>query len=396
MGGRMANKDQQASILDSVVSYRKHLVDLRERILADAVMIGEIPSPTFQEDQIVEFMRNRFTEEGLDQISVDEVKNATAIISGSSGKQNILVAAHTDRLWNRSIEHAITVTADSLIGPGIADNGLGVAALTTLPSLLDAVGVKLKANLILLGASRSMGRGDLEGLRFFTRNAKVPIGAAVCIEGVQLGRLSYSSLGMNRCEITVDTPEEHHWESWSLSGAIIALNQIVQRILAIETPEMPKTSIILGSIQSGNSYNVPPTQALLRFEVRSEEPGMVTRIREQIQEIIAQAIAENQIHARLEVIASRRPGSIGFSHPYVRGVRDIMKRLKIEPQVAPSTSELSVLLENGIPSLTLGITEGDNKHQIDESIRIAPIFSGLAQMIATLQTIDLQLHHEQD
>jgi len=199
---------------------------------------------------------------------------------------------------------------------------------------------------------------------------------------------------MNRCEISVTTPEERNWESWSLSGAIIALNQIVQRILAIETPEAPKTSIILGSLSSGSSYNVPPTQALLRFEVRSEEPGMVTRIREQIEEIIAQSVAENRIQADLEVIASRRPGSIGFSHPYVRSVREIMKRLGLEPQVAPSTSELSVLLEKGIPSLTLGITEGDNKHQVDETIRIDPIFSGLAQMIGLLQTIDLHLNDE--
>jgi len=390
----MTLEEKQASILDTILDYRSNLMGMRERLLADAVMIGEIPSPTFHEEKLVEFMRNRFTEEGLDQISVDEVRNATAILNGTDGKKTILIAAHTDRLWNASIDHSITVTAETLIGPGIADNGLGAAVLTTLPSLLEAVGVKLKSNLILLGASRSMGRGDLEGLRFFTNNSKVPIGAAVCLEGIQLGRLSYSSLGMNRCEISVTTPEERNWESWSLSGAIIALNQIVQRILAIETPEAPKTSIILGSLSSGSSYNVPPTQALLRFEVRSEEPGMVTRIREQIQEIIAQSVAENRIRADLEVIASRRPGSIGFSHPYVRSVREIMKRLGIEPEVAPSTSELSVLLENGIPSLTLGITEGDNKHQVDETIRIDPIFSGLAQMIGLLQTIDLHLNDE--
>jgi tripeptide aminopeptidase len=199
---------------------------------------------------------------------------------------------------------------------------------------------------------------------------------------------------MNRCEIQVNTPEEHHWESWSLSGAIISLNQIVQRILAIKTPEIPKTSIIMGSINAGSSFNVPPTRATLRFEVRSEEPGMVTAIREQIEEVLEECVAENRIHANLEVIARRRPGSIGFDHPYVRSTRRIMKRLGMEPLVAPSTSELSVLLERDIPSMTLGITEGDNKHQVDETIKIAPVFSGLAQLIAVLQSIDNQLADE--
>jgi tripeptide aminopeptidase len=390
----MSRKNVDATPLDSVKGYREKLVGMRERVLADAVMIGEIPSPTFEENALVDFICNRFTEESLDQISRDEVQNATGLLPGSEGKHNILVAAHTDRVWNASIDHSITVTADRMIGPGIADNALGVASLTTLPSLLNALGIELKANLILLGASRSLGRGDLGGLRFFADNTKMPIGAGVCVEGVQLGRLSYSSLGMNRCEIQVNTREEHHWESWSLSGAIISLNQIVQRILAIKTPEIPKTSIILGSINSGTSFNVPPTRATLRFEVRSEEPGMVAGIREQIEEIVEQAVAENQIHVNLEVIARRRPGSIGFDHPYVRSTRAIMKRLDVEPLVAPSTSELSVLLEKDIPSLTLGITEGDNKHQIDETIKIAPVFSGLAQLIGVLQSIDNQLADE--
>lgn len=384
----------RADIITASGGYRERLTQMRERILADAVMIGEIPSPTFEEDRIVEFIRNRLTEENLDRISVDEVKNATGVINGKTGKNNILVAAHTDRLWEASVDHTVTVNETHLTGPGIADNGLGVAALTTLPSVLKFLEVELDSNLILLGASRSMGRGDLGGLRFFTDNTPEKIGASVCLEGIQLGRLSYSSLGMNRCEINVRTPEEHHWESWSLSGAIISLTQIVQRILAIETPEVPKTSIILGSMHSGNSYNMPPTEATLRFELRSEEPGMVTRIREQIREIIEEVVAENQITVQLDILASRRPGGIGFSHPYVKGVREVMQELGIEPKVAPSTSELSVLLENNIPSITLGLTEGDNKHKVNESIRIAPIFSGFAQMIAVLQLIDIELNHE--
>lgn len=386
----------ESTLLKEVCAHREELVKLRERILADAVMIGEIPSPTFEEEKLVDFLCNRFTEEGLDRITRDEVQNATAILPGTTGKHNILVAAHTDKVWARAVDHTITVTADRIIGPGIADNALGVAAITTLPSLLKGLGKELRSNLILLGTSRSMGRGDLAGLRFFTENTKLKICAGVCVEGVQLGRLSYASLGMNRCEIQVTTPEEHHWESWSLSGAIITLNQIVQGILAIRTPEVPKTSIILGSINSGTSYNVPPTRAVLRLEVRSEEPGMVATIHEQIEEIIERCQAENRVNARIEVIARRRPGTIGFDHGFVRATRNIMKTLDIEPKMAPSTSELSVLLERNIPSMTLGLTEGDNKHQVDETIRIAPMFSGLAQLIAVLQSIDTQLHDEQD
>jgi tripeptide aminopeptidase len=392
----MSDFDDISEILATVGKDRASLESMRERILADAVMIGEVPSPTFGEEPLVNFLCDRFTEEGLDQITIDEMHNATALIPGKTGKRTILMAAHTDKVWDASIDHTVTVTSDSIIGPGIADNALGVAALTTFPSLLKSLGLELESNLLLLGASRSMGRGDLQGLRFFADNTTVPISAAVCLEGIELGRLSYSSVGMNRCEIQVTTPEERDWESWSLSGSVVALNQILHRILGIPTPEVPKTSIIVGSLYSGSSYNVPPTRATLRFEVRSEEPGMVAKIREQIVEIIEEVRAENRINAALEVIASRRPGTIGFTHPLVRSTRAVMKELGIVPTVAPSTSELSVLLEKGIPSITLGLTEGDNKHQLDEAIRIQPIFNGLAQVMGVLKTIDSKLLTHED
>jgi acetylornithine deacetylase/succinyl-diaminopimelate desuccinylase-like protein len=386
------NSEETANV--PVTVYRDQMVELRERILADVVMIGEIPSPTFSEERLGLFLCDRFTEEGLDQVTADEVKNVTAIIQGTQGKNKILVAAHIDRIWDSSLDHAVSVTSDSLVGPGIGDNALGVAALTSLPYILKHLGVELKSDIVLLGASRSLGRGNLEGLRFFTDNTKLSINAGIGIEGVQLGRLSYSSLGMNRCEIQVKSPEKDSSE-WSLSGAIISLNQIVQKILAIETPEVPKTSIILGSIKSGSSFNVPSTRATLRFEVRSEEPGMVARIRERIEEIVDQVIAENRVDVSLEVIARRKPGSIEFSHPFVRSARQIIKDLGIRPKVAPSISELSVLLDNDIPSMTLGLTKGDNHHQPDECIKIEPIFSGLAQLVATLQSIDNLLDNEQ-
>ncbi len=390
----MSENNLEEGILSSVPTYREQMQLLRERILADAVMIGEIPAPTFGEDRLVTFLCDRFTEEGLDRVAVDEVKNASAVLPGKTGKKKILVAAHTDKIWHQSIDHTISVTSDGLLGPGIADNALGVTTLTMLPAILNLLGLGLNADLILLGASRSMGHGDLEGLSFFVDNVSMPIGAGLCLEGVQLGRLSYSSLGMTRGEIKITSEEQQHWDAWGRSGAITAMNRIIEKILAIRTPEVPKTSIILGSVNAGTSFNVPPTRASLKFEVRSEEPGMVANIRDQIEELVAQVIAENRINAELEIIARRKPGSIEFSHPLVRSARAIMKQLGLEPVVAPSISELSVLLDRGIPSMTLGITKGDNKHQLDESVQISPIFTGLAQVVAVLQFIDQYLDNE--
>lgn len=94
----------------------------------------------------------------------------SAVLPGAEGNQTLLVAAHVDKVWDGSIDHSVTVSPEMLKGPGIADNSIGVAALVSLPETLRHLGIQLKANVILLGTTRSMGRGDLAGLRFFVEN----------------------------------------------------------------------------------------------------------------------------------------------------------------------------------------------------------------------------------
>jgi len=374
--------------LDAVAGYRDRLQGLREIILANTVMCGEIASPTFGEEALIRFVCDRFTEGKLLNISVDESGSASALLPGTSGERTILVAAHADKIWDATVDHTVTVRPESATGPGIGDNSLGIAALLSLPDILETLGLQFESNIILLAATRSLGRGDLEGFRFFLENGKMPIDAAVCLEGMQLGRLSYSCLGMVRGEVTVRTSEQRDWKDWGSSGAIVGINHVIDGLLAIELPEKPRTSIILGSVRAGSAFNVPPTKATLRFEVRSEEPGMVSRVRGQIEDIVAQVNAENNVDARLSILAHRKPGGIPFTHPLVKATRAIMENLDVKPTIAPSTSELSALVEKHIPSLTLGITTGDNKHELDETIQIAPIFTGLAQLIGVLQAID--------
>ena len=49
------------------------------------------------------------------------------------------------------------------LGPGIADNAIGLAAVVGLPRLLEHLGVRLKDDLLLLANVSSLGGGNLEG-----------------------------------------------------------------------------------------------------------------------------------------------------------------------------------------------------------------------------------------
>jgi tripeptide aminopeptidase len=375
-------------ITNALPMHRKALQPVREILLANALMIGEIPSPTDGEQERITFLSNRFTEDGLHNISIDEAGNGMAILPGSVGKNNILVCAHADTVFGASIDHAMSVRPDSIQGPGIGDNSLGLAAVVTLPEIVKRLGIRFEDNLILMGCSRSLGRGNLAGMRFFLEHNQRPIRAGVCIEGIELGRLSYAAIGMLRGEINLQVPSKYDWTKFGASGAVAILTKVVQRIMQIPIPMEPKTKILLGSMSSGTSFGTQPTSANLRFEIRSEQAGMVSQLRKQIEDIIDEIANGSDTRIELSVIAQRKPGGLPYAHPMVKSMRTILDALAVKPRVEPSVGELSELIHKGIPSITLGLTRGSHKNELDESIAITPTFDGLAQLVALLQAID--------
>lgn len=375
-------------ILGSLAGIRQTAQKLREILLANLVMVGEIPAPTFGEDERIEFVLNRFKEAGITKNSVDEVGNGIGILEGRENSGNILMVAHGDTVFNSKVDHTIQIQPESVTGAGVADNSLGLAVLSTLPTFLEELDIQLDHNLILMGATRSLGRGDLEGLRFFLSNFGQPIKVGLGIEGVELGRLSHTSIGMKRGEITCRVPESYDWSRFGDASAILTLNEVINNINEIRLPQRPRTSIVMGSIEGGSSFNTTALKAKLQFEIRSESSELVQDIHRAMGEIVTEVASQSGDAIQLDIFAQREPGGIPFSHPLIRHTRRIMDQLDIAPRPGPSTSELSAFIDQSIPAITLGLTHGDNVHESNESIEIEPIYSGIAQIIGTLLAID--------
>ena len=140
-------------ILENLPEYESAVDKFKETLLTNLIMISEIPAPTFEEQERNSFLLNRFTEYNLLNCSSDEKGNALGIIPGKSRDSNILVIAHMDTLFPSTIDHTITVEPDKVIGPGVGDNGLGLATLVTLPMILEKLNIEFESNLILMGFS---------------------------------------------------------------------------------------------------------------------------------------------------------------------------------------------------------------------------------------------------
>ena len=363
-------------VLNRIHTLAAELEPLREMLLANVVMISEIPAPTFGEEERIGFLQQRFVEAGLHSISIDEVGNGVGILPGSKGINTILVTAHADTPFTVGQNHSCTLEPDRIHGPGIADNSLGLAVLATLPTLLEGLGIRLESDLLLLGAASSLEQGNQRGLRFFLSHSDTLPKAAI-------GRLHYRSMaslgGLITCTVN---------RRLSQLSAINVLNRIINRLNRIDLPAETHTGLVYGEISGGASYKIPARNAQLTFQLRSDTDEVVADIRSRINAILDDEAREPGVSCHLEGIASTRAGGIDSDHPLVSTTRRLMAELGIQPRESIYSAIISGYVEHDIPAVCLGITEGDNINYPDEYVEIGPILTGVAQLIGVLMAID--------
>lgn len=90
----------------------------------------------------------------------------------------------------------------------------------------------------------------------------------------------------------------------------------------------------------------------------------------------------------MEVVAKRQNCGIPYTHPLVKTTRSIMQKAGITPQVDPSTGDLNALILGGLPAVTLGLTTVENLREINETIQLDPLYSGMCQLVTLIQAID--------
>ncbi|WP_457571881.1 hypothetical protein [Desulfovulcanus sp.] len=377
------NEKDLSRVLERVRCLPAELESLREILLANLVLIGEIPAPTSGEQKRVSFLGERFAEYGLQNCSTDELGNGLAILPGIKGERTILLTAHADTPFAVSEDHTYTVNSSRVLGPGVADNSLGVAVLATLPVLLEKLGIKLQSDLLLLAPVRSLDQGNQEGLKFFLANSKQPVHAAIAIEGAQLGRLNFRSMaslgGMITCQINRKISQE---------STINILCQIVAQLNAIHLPQENHTFLTFGSIGGGISYKYPARNGFLKFQLRSNRDRTIEEITTTIYNILDSIALQPGVSAHLKQIANTTSGGLDSSHPLVLRARQILDALDISPQDSIYSPMISAFAEYNIPALCIGITYAENVNYLDEFIEIDPIMKGVAQLIGILMAID--------
>ena len=106
---------------------------MKETIITNIVLVGQTPAPTFKEKRRATVFMERLAESQVDECTTDGYRNPVGIIQGASrDKPPIFVVAHLDTPIHMDMMN-YRVGVNSIKGPGILDNSLGVGVLLSLP-----------------------------------------------------------------------------------------------------------------------------------------------------------------------------------------------------------------------------------------------------------------------
>ena len=331
------------------------------------VKLCRIPAATFFEEKRGEWMAEQFRALGWDA-KIDRGGNTIATPKGCGEGPRVALTAHLDTVFAPRTADDIKIAPDGrFLGPGVSDNGAGLAALLALAAAWNAAPpLESPAAWPMLVANvGEEGEGNLNGMRYFCRHTNAAkLKALLVLDGPDAEHITSRALASRRFEIIITGPGGHSWRDFGVANPVHA----IARAIALFTDKAvevtfgdPRTTFNFGIIEGGSSINSIPSEARTKIDLRSEDGTRIDRLVAQLTSSVERAVElENALSnggrasVRLREIGSRPSGALPDDAPILEYVRAVDAHLGIRSYLDCSSTDANVPLSMGLPALSIG------------------------------------------
>ena len=331
--------------------------------------MARIPAPPFGETARGEWLAERFREVGLDDVRIDDVGNVFGTHPGF-GKRHVALSAHIDTVFPANTPLNIRQQGSRIYGPGVSDNGAGVAAMLGIAALLRSVRLRHAMPFVFIGNVGEEGEGDLRGMRhiFSTPRWKDSIAYSVVLDGAGADTIVAEALGSRRFEVIVRGPGGHSWSDFGAPNPIVILAKAIQMFTATPVPTAPKTTFNIGVIRGGTSVNSIPESASMKVDIRSTSMTEMERLEQSMRLALNRAVEDETLAAEMRSSSQKRPGvsyevvaignrPAGELAPGARilqVVRAVDAQLANAAQIQRASTDANIPLSLGLEAVAIG------------------------------------------
>src|SRR5271155_974928 len=278
---------------------------------------ARVPAPPFGEAARSEWLQERFRALGLEEVRIDEVGNVFGIrnsgqLPKSESRQFTALSAHIDTVFPAGTPLNLRQQGSRLYGPGVSDNGAGVAALLAVAAALRATKIPVAMPIVFIGNVGEEGEGDLRGMRHIFSRApwKDSIRYSLILDGAGSDTIVAEALGSRRFEIIVRGPGGHSWSDFGAPNPILVLARAIGAFAQTSIPSSPKTTFNVGVIRGGTSVNSIPESASMRVDIRSTSMTEMERLEQTMRLALNRAVEDETLAAEMRSSAQKRPSGV--------------------------------------------------------------------------------------
>jgi tripeptide aminopeptidase len=357
------------------------------------LQLCRVPAPTFLEQERAQWLLEQLRALGW-SASLDRSGN---VVAADGEGPYVALTAHLDTVIAPRKDE-ITVDGDGRFrGPGVSDNGAGLAALLAVARAWKSGSSfpERRLGLLLVANVGEEGEGNLLGMRHLCKQSPFArkIESFVVIDGANTEHITNRALGSRRFEVTFTGSGGHSWSDFGVGNPVHALCRAVA--LFSETridPGPPKSSINVGLIEGGSSINAIAQLARAKVDIRSESNEKVDELAEVLLAVVDRARdLENQkatagkLTVRVKEIGSRPAAILPEGAPILQYIRAVDAHLGIRSHLDTSSTDANIPLSLGIPAISIGGGGvGGGAHTTQEWFRPEGRDLGLKRILLTL------------
>ncbi|HEY1676113.1 MAG TPA: M20/M25/M40 family metallo-hydrolase [Candidatus Sulfotelmatobacter sp.] len=332
--------------------------------------MARIPAPPFGESARGAWLAERFKEVGLDDVRIDDVGNVFGVHPGF-GRRYVALSAHIDTVFPANTPLNIRQQGSRIFGPGVSDNGAGVAAMLAIAALLRAVRIRHALPFVFIGNVGEEGEGDLRGMRhiYSTPRWKDSIAYSLVLDGAGADTIVAEALGSRRFEVIVRGPGGHSWSDFGAPNPIVILAKAIETFAATTVPMTPKTTFNVGVIRGGTSVNSIPESASMKVDIRSTSMSEMERLEQSMRVALNRAVEDETMAAEMRSTVQKRPSGVscevviignrpaGELQPgakIMQALRAVDAQLSNAAQVQRASTDANIPLSLGLEAIAIG------------------------------------------
>lgn len=326
------------------------------------LQLARIPAPTLMEHERASWFLDQFRSLGWNA-SIDRAGNVTASLG--DGPYNALTAHLDTVIAPRGKDDIAVETGGRFRGPGVSDNGAGLACLLAVARAWKSCGSlpELTRQPLLVANVAEEGEGNLLGMRYLCKQSPLAreIESFLVVDGANVDHITTRALGSRRYEVSFSGPGGHSWSDYGIGNPVHALCRAVALFAETRLNGSPKSAFNVGLIDGGSSVNAIPQSARAKVDIRSESNEKMAELVELLggavdraRDLENQRAAGGKVAGKLKEIGSRPAAALPDDAAILQYLRAVDAHLGIRSHVDCSSTDANIPLSLGIPAVSIG------------------------------------------